>query len=238
MSFARVFKESYKQLFRYPNIQLAQVDYDTYWMQKRADGKLGSLTDFQLKRVDWITQRIKIGSSVLDIGCGDGGVLFELQRRRQIVPIGIDVSNYVLEFLRSRDIQVLEMDSQDFEAIETLPVSDHVILFEVLEHTQNPERLLLAALKKAKKSVFFSFPNTGYFPYRLRLLLGSFPVQWRVHPGEHLRYWTLRDLHWWLEELKLTEHSTIHSYEGLPGLNTLLPSLFAMGFVGEIEVSQ
>ena len=42
-------------------------------------------------------------------------------------------------------------------------------------------------------TVLASVPNTGDIASRLRLLFGRFPKQWIVHPGEHVRYWTLRD---------------------------------------------
>ena len=109
------------------------------------------------------------------------------------------------------------------------------MLLEVLEHLPNPEQLLKQIRKKGRKSIFFSFPNTGYFSYRLRLLFGSFPIQWRVHPGEHLRFWTYRDLKWWLNEMGFHGKYEITIYEGIPLLNKIMGSLFGMGFIIEIK---
>jgi len=70
--------------------------------------------------------------------------------------------------------------------------------------------------------------------YRLRLLFGKFPAQWRVHPGEHVRFWTARDLRWWLLAQGI-ENYKIFYYEGIPLLNKIVPSLFAAGFVVYIQ---
>jgi hypothetical protein len=100
---------------------------------------------------------------------------------------------------------------------------------------QNPEQFLKIIERKTKKSIFFSIPNTGFIAYRLRLLLGSFPVQWRIHPGEHIRFWTYRDLKWWLKELGYLQRAEIVVYEGIPGFNKIWPSLFGMGLLVKIK---
>jgi 2-polyprenyl-3-methyl-5-hydroxy-6-metoxy-1,4-benzoquinol methylase len=107
-------------------------------------------------------------------------------------------------------------------------------MLEVLEHIPNPEKFIKTISKKAKKGVFFSVPNTGYISYRLRLLFGAFPMQWNIHPGEHLRFWTYRDLKWWLNELDLADRSEIYVYQGIPLLNKIYKGLFGAGFVVKI----
>ena len=81
------------------------------------------------------------------------------------------------------------MESKKFELITA---------FEVFEHLDEPEESLLYFLSKTESAVVFSVPNTGYIIHRLRLLFGYFPFQWKSHPGEHLRYWTYKDMKWWL----------------------------------------
>jgi len=98
----------------------------------------------------------------------------------------------------------------------------------------NAEKILEYIYRKAKIGVFFSIPNSGYFIYRLRLLFGKFPKQWSVFPNEHLRFWTLGDLKWWLCALGYKKYK-IFCYKGIPILNILLPSLFAAGLVVYIE---
>lgn len=225
-----------KAMARYPKLVLDDEDYDTYWRRRRQNGKsMGTINRFQKHRADWVLPRIEDGASILDIGSGDGGVLLYLMASKRLKPTATDVSPLAIEFLQSKGIPALRFDSTRLQDIEELPRVDHVMLFEVLEHMQNPEKFLRLMESKARKSIFFSFPNTGYFRYRLRMLLGSFVLQWRAHPGEHVRFWTLQDLKWWLRELGYESRTEIHVYEGIPLLNKIWRGLFGMAFVGEIR---
>jgi hypothetical protein len=103
-------------------------------------------------------------------------------------------------------------------------------LFEIIEHVPDAEGLLAAVRNKATKGVFFSIPNTGFFTHRFRLLFGKFPAQWSERPNEHVRFWTLRDVTWWLNAQDITQFE-VHTYEGVPYLKHVLPSLFAAGIL-------
>jgi len=227
-------KEIYRQITHYPKLVLEETNYDDYWKDKRGNN-LGYANSWQKQRGDWIVDRIEEGSSVLDIGCGDGGVLLYMKKKKDFKAVGADISDIVLNFLDSKGIEVVKFDINDFNSISELPDVDYVMMLEVLEHMPNPEKFLKLIMKKAKRGVFFSFPNSGYISYRLRLLFGAFPMQWRIHPGEHLRFWTYRDLKWWLKELELYDKSEIYVYEGIPVLNRLWKGLFGAGFVVEIK---
>ena len=224
-----------KKLFSYPQISLPETNYDDYWKNKRGNN-LGYANKFQKQRANYIVERIEEDSTVLDIGCGDGGVLLHMKLQKKIELIGADISDVALDFLISKGIKTIHFDANDFGAIKNLPKVDYVLMLEILEHMQNPEKFLRSISEKASKGIFFSFPNTGYISHRLRLLLGSFPVQWRIHPGEHLRFWTYRDLRWWLKEIGLSNKSEIYIYEGIPFLNKIIPSLFGAAFIVEIKM--
>ena len=158
-----------------------------------------------------------------------------MMKKKTLHTYGADISDICLTFLDSEGINAIQFDINDLNAIEALPEVDHIMILEVLEHIPNPEKLLKMILPKAKKSVFFSFPNSGYFAYRLRLLFGAFPLQWTLHPGEHLRFWTYRDLKWWLKQLSIMNKSTIHIYQGIPLLNKIWKGLFGAGFIVKVE---
>jgi len=226
--------EIIKQIVYYPKLVLDDVDYDEYWKVKKKN-KLGIPNNWQKQRAEWIINRIDPKSTVLDIGCGDGAVLLYMLKQKEFVAIGADISDYVLNFLNSKKIKTIKIDINNLKEIENLPEVDYILLLEVLEHIPNPEKLLLTVLKKAKKGVFFSIPNTGYISYRLRLLFGSFPVQWNLHPGEHLRFWTYKDIKWWLKELNLYHKSEIYVYEGIPFLNKVWKNLFGAGILVYIK---
>ena len=221
--------------FHTPALGVPSADYDAYWCDRLAEGP-GELNGFQLFRAEWSAARVAPGARVVDVGCGDGGILARMRELKSIVPLGADVSPFVLAFLEERGIEAVRLDLQS-PGMASLPPADHILFFEVLEHLPNPEEVLRDALGRARKSVFFSVPNSGYFPYRLRMLRGRFPMQWRVHPGEHLRFWTLTDMRWWLRALGVEERSELVAYRGIPVLNRLWPGLFGMGLLCEVRAT-
>ncbi len=232
-------------MFLYPQsaIQTTLEDsYNAYWRDRydrfREDRKattVGGLNDFQKDRVSIIAEIIKKTGTdpvrVTDIASGDGGILLALKQQIPIsYALGVDSSNDAIEEAKKFGIETRLIDIRDPKAIETLPPSDYMLMLEILEHIPHSESLLRAAYGNASRGVFFSFPNTGYFLYRLRLLFGRMPVQWRIHPSEHVRFWTYADLLWWLDALHYS-HRTIVPYQGVRFLKKLWPSLFAAAFV-------
>ncbi|MEK7203810.1 MAG: class I SAM-dependent methyltransferase [Patescibacteria group bacterium] len=210
----------------------ADDDYDAYWRSRDIEAGLNS---FQIKRVILLRREIDKNDSILDVGCGDGRFLDYLKEKsHQGELLGVDSSDYVLEKAKNRGLVVIKKDIRDVKQLSDLgpPVGgfDVVVLFEVLEHMANAEELLEWAYGHSKKAVIFSVPNTGFVVHRLRLLFGRFPLQWRVHPSEHLRFWTLGDMKWWLKSQSY-KNFKIRLYEGVPILNRLWPSLFGQGIL-------
>jgi methionine biosynthesis protein MetW len=234
MPFIRFILTALKRLYYYPKMDLSETNYDKYWEDKRSSS-MGTANSYQIKRASLIEKRIETGSSVLDLGCGDGAVLFQLMKFIKIDAIGADISEKALKYLQSKGIKTIKCDLNNADEIDSLPEVEYILLLEVLEHMQNPEKFLLRIQKKARKGLFISFPNTGYITYRLRLLFGRFPVQWRVHPGEHLRFWTYKDLKWWLKEMELHNQTDVCVYEGVPFLNKIMPGLFGAAFILQIK---
>ncbi len=222
-------KEFFVRLYRYPVATLSYepIDYDAYWANKRESG-LGKLSRWPKQRADMALLYMDRDTdiSVLDVGCGDGAVLAYLKQHAHVSrAIGVDVSGAALKRASENGIETIRPESDVFKSLPQDLVVDYVLLFEVLEHVATPEEYLKQMLSIARKGVFFSFPNTGYIHHRLRLLFGAFPLQWQVHPGEHVRFWTYRDLVWWLQALGFNTYK-VHVYEGVPVLRNMWPSLF------------
>lgn len=197
---------------------------------------LGKSTTSRGSVQNTFSKYLSTSNSVVDVGCGNGGLLLYISRRKKIDQIGVDISRLALSFLEQNGITTVLLDLNSIASVESLPSGDHVLALEVLEHLQNPERFLRVLLAKARKSVFFSFPNTGYITHRLRLLFGRFTLDGRLHPGEHVRFWTYKDLEWWLAQQGLDERSSVHVYEGVPYLNRAFPGLFGAAFIVRVEV--
>jgi methionine biosynthesis protein MetW len=221
-----------RQLFSYPDVVLRDrpaVDYDFYWEKRGRKGQ-AVLSSWNRQRADAVLKIISEGDAILDIGCGDGSILKYLMDRKKVKGIGVDMNVQVLVAAQSLGIETHLIDLRNLDEVKSLPAADYVIGFEILEHVPEPELLVLALNEKVNKGMFFSFPNTGYYAHRLRLLLGSFPLQWITHPAEHVRFWTVRDVRWWVKSLNLNLANLI-TYEGLPFLNRIFPSLFARGLI-------
>jgi len=220
-----------KSLFGYPTNTLlnSDINYNEYWKTKRGD-KLGALSEFQRKRADKVIPFLLDGDTVLDVGCGDGAILDYILKHVNIKAIGVDKSLESLNHVKSRGIETIHCDLAEAGALEKIPAVDYVLALEILEHMPAPELFLDALDSKVRKGFIVSFPNTGYWMHRFRLLFGRFPMQWRVHPGEHLRFWTIRDTKWWFKAMNRNIESLI-AYEGVPYFNKLWPSMFAMGLV-------
>jgi len=222
-----------KYIFHTPSFSSLTPDYEAYW-KARSNNTLNS---FQQFRADWILKHIDPKHSILDIAAGTGAMQKYFIKQGYENLIALENSEYCIACLKDINVKVIESSIDDIEAVKALPNSDVIILSEILEHLPNPEDTLNILKTKANLGVIFSFPNTGYYAERLRILFGKFPVQWRIHPGEHLRFWTHADLKNWLHCLGLSDKATITIYEGLPVLNKLLPSLFGKAFIVHIKTN-
>lgn len=219
-------------MFLYPKLEIERVDYDAYWRSKRGEN-MGALSDWQLERADFVVRKLagQRGVTISDIACGEGAIAHYIGEKigaRKL--LGTDVSEVALERARGFGLEATNLDIGLVEELKKIPEADYQILFEILEHVPHSEELLRAAYDKAGRGVFFSFPNTGFFVHRFRLFFGRFPLQWRLFPGEHVRFWTKRDLLWWLSSLGF-KNREVYCYKGVPILNKLWPSMFAAGFV-------
>jgi methionine biosynthesis protein MetW len=102
-----------------------------------------------LAKQELITSMIDEGSSVLDIGCGDGNLLQYLSREKKIKAFGVDVSSKAVDLRRKRGIeaQVADLTKEGFQLSGTY---DYAVISEVLEHLPNPEQLMFKLKGKVK----------------------------------------------------------------------------------------
>lgn len=228
-------KVFYRDIFFYPKDKIVveeSLDYDKYWEEKRGDD-IRMLSDWQKIRADIVLSVLNKQApiSIGDIGCGEGSILkYLMDKLRVSKAVGYDSSDFALDKARKIGMDVIKLDVNREEEFIKIEPADYFLLLEILEHIPHAERLLEAAYDKSKKGVFFSFPNSGFLTYRLRLLFGKFPKQWINFPNEHLRFWTDKDLKWWLKALDYKSYNIFY-YKGIPVLNKIWPSLFAAGFV-------
>lgn len=227
-------KKVYTELFLYPEFKQSHLSYDEYW-KKMIGSEFDKINSFQRQRAHFVLNSLGPTDSIIDLGCGNGAVIKEIRKFINLKTHAVDYSEYVLGKLRELNFETLFLDLNDPQLFNKLPKADYLLMLEVLEHLPNSEEFLKSALNHSQKGVFFSFPNTGNIIHRSRLLMGKFPMQWITHPGEHLRFWTLSDLKWWLTQLGFIERCYIHVYGGIPILNKIWPSLFGRSFIVKVN---
>lgn len=229
----------YQDIFQYPKDVLRlehDLNYDVYWDVKRG-AAVGTLSDWQKARADIIMRELPPGTrvSLSDIGCGEGSILRYIKKHALISEAtGYDSSAFVLQKANDIGIRTKMLDIRDEGQLASIEPADYMLLLEVLEHIPNSEKVLAVTYERARKGVFLSFPNSGFFTHRLRLLFGKFPKQWINFPNEHLRFWTIHDVKWWLKALGYKEYR-MYYYKGIPLLNIIRPEFFAAGQIIFLE---
>lgn len=226
-----------RRLAAYPTTaRVGVVDYDEYWDSKAGQG-LGHLSAWRLKRAQVFTELVSAGDRVLDLGVGDGALLKYMIEQKAVQGYGLDVSQKAVDFCRAQGLDV-ELADINRPIADFIPEPfDYIILSEIIEHLPDPESLLNSLRPHARKAIIVSIPNTGFHQHRLRLLLGRFPLQWVVTPGEHLRFWTRADFHWWARQLEFEIVREV-PYQGTRWLKDIWPGLFAAAFVFALKNRQ
>ncbi len=174
----------------------ADFNYEDYWDRLSEDTNRPVL-EVKLRFIESLVDK---GSSVLDIGCGDGALLHHLHQAKGIEAYGIETSESAIQLATQKGISVKKADvsQKEFELRDTY---DFIIASEVIEHLVKPEELMAKLKGKFRKQLIITIPNTGFLGERLRLVCGRFPKQWVLHPSEHLRFWTVTDFVFWCDQL-------------------------------------
>lgn len=121
-----------------------------------------------------IAGMIARGSSVCDLGCGNGTLLVKLRDERECNVTGMELAESGVEVCRNKGLDVKQ------GAIDTtLPWGDKSFDYTVCNVTLQmvtwPEKLLQEMERIARYSII-SFPNFGYYRNRIELLLtGKMP---------------------------------------------------------------
>ena len=121
-------------------------------------------------RLDYgqILDLIPRGASVLDLGCGKGGLLARLRQRENSQVLGLEINEqYVLQAMQ-RGIDVVQADlNEGLRAFEENQF-DFVILSKTLQTVKDVEFVLDEMLRVGTRCIV-SFPNLGYHEHRRRL---------------------------------------------------------------------
>ena len=214
-----------------------QFDYDEYWATR------GWEVQNHLKpREKIMLSIIPAGAKVIDIGCGTSRLPVALKEKGVQVEVA-DVSAKVLEGYKQYGItgHVIDLDKVSEHGL--VEQYDYIIMSEVLEHTRNPEEIILT-LKSFAKRFLLTVPNSASYQFRYGLMFrGRFFTQWVMHPSEHLRFWSHIDFLDWTKALGITadqvEVADGFTFRGLlPKLPYLWKNLLGYGMVYNCEVKE
>ena len=135
---------------------------------------------YDLTRImDWVPR----ASRVLDLGCGDGEFLAQLQRARDVEALGIELDINNITAAARRGISVIQQDMD--RGLDNFPNQsfDIVVLAHALQVLHRPHSVLEGMVRIGKEAIV-TFPNFGHWRCRLHLgLLGRMPVS-RLLPFE------------------------------------------------------
>ena len=136
---------------------------------------------------DWV----KAGASVLDLGCGDGELLTRLIQEKQVRAQGIELSEQAIHQCVARGVSVFQEDIDAGLAEYGDKSFDYVILNQTFQQVKKPDFVLHEALRVGKQSIV-GFPNFVHFRARFQIFFhgkvpvtSSLPFEWYNTPNLH-----------------------------------------------------
>jgi len=188
---------------------------------------LGSRADYAAI-ARWVPDK----ASVLDLGCGDGGLLAFLARERNARGYGVEIGDAGVRASIANSVNVIQRDLEGGLAGFEDNSFDVVILSQTLQAMHRIEAIVDEMLRVGRHAVV-SFPNFGHWRHRLQVLRGRMPVspslpyQWYDTPNIHLC--TVADFDGFLASRGLHVEDRIVLAGGRP-------VTFAPNLVGELAI--
>ncbi|MFH1371175.1 MAG: homoserine O-acetyltransferase [Planctomycetota bacterium] len=146
---------------------------------------------------DLIESLIESNSNILDIGCGQGELLANLIRDKNIKGEGIELDQDLVLDCVCQGIPVIQQDVVQGLNYYGDKSFDYVILSQTVQTLKNPEKVFLELLRIGRK-VIVSFPNFAHWRCRLQMgilgkapVTGQLPFEWYNSPNVH--FLTLKD---------------------------------------------
>ena len=144
-----------------------------------------------------IAEMIPPGSSVLDLGCGEGELLAWLKVHKQVRAQGVEIDPERIGRAISRGVSAYQSDIEAGLADYPDRTFDFVILSQTLQEMRHPLRVLREMLRVGHHAIV-AFPNFGHWSTRLAHMITGraprtrlFPYDWFESPNLH--FLTVKD---------------------------------------------
>ena len=166
-------------------------------------------------RKDWklIESLIQEKSKVLDIGCGEGELIKQLNKNINADTRGIEIDPALARKAIGAGLNVVQGNAEDGLSQYSNQSFDYVILSQTLQAMNKPKGVLIDLLRIGSKAIV-SFPNFGHWKIRFQLMLkGKMPItkdlpfSWYETPNIH--FFTIKDFQELCKELNIIIEDSI-----------------------------
>lgn len=181
---------------------------------------------------DVIQNWVKPKSRVLDLGCGDGTLLYSLKKNKGVEALGIEIDHDNFNQCVRKGLNVIDQNLDGGLANFADNSFDTVVMTLTLQAVRHPDKVLEETLRIGKQSIV-AFPNFGH--WRCRLYLSSrgrmpvskfMPYHWYNTPNIH--FCTIRDFEALCKQrgIKVLNKEVTTTEGQLPWLEKRWPNLF------------
>lgn len=176
-----------------------------------------------------IAELIEPRSLVLDLGCGEGELLYVLIKDKFVRGQGIEIDEQAIYKCVAKGLNVFHGDVDSGLAEYKDKSFDYVILNQSLQQIRHVDTVLKDALRVGKK-VIVGIPNFAYYKARLQMFFrgqapvtGALPYQWYETPNLH--FLSIKDFIIYCRSKKITIEKS--AFLGAKRRIFLFPNLFA-----------
>lgn len=182
---------------------------------------------------------IKPCSRVLDLGCGDGTFLAQMQKKYHVQGYGLEIDQDKITIAISRGLNIIQQDLNLGLSRFADQSFDTLIMAQALQAVDAPDVLLRDMVRVGKEAII-TFPNFAHWKTRSFLALkgmmpvsDALPYMWYNTPNIHLC--TFRDFEALCAEnnIRILNRLAVNGDQQDGLLSKFVPNLF-----GEIAIYQ